>query len=102
VPEPWAHLVFSDQEFCARMKAAGADEGEIREYQSAMNRLPLEHYVAMFSETKALGLATLFRDSWSGVTKPENKDHPFFRAALQRHGEQALLTRGMAAILQKR
>ncbi|MFS8085031.1 MAG: class I SAM-dependent methyltransferase, partial [Acidobacteriota bacterium] len=39
VPEPWAHLTYSNDEFCGHMLASGSASAEIDEYRGAMNRL---------------------------------------------------------------
>lgn len=102
VPQPWAHLVLSEDDFAARMQAAGADAGEVREFRTAMNHVRLPVYKSLFEASlPELGLERLVYRWWSGVTSEAHLTHPHFAEAARRYSQEELLTRGMAAVLRK-
>ena len=102
VPEPWAHLVYSDEEYISRMKAHGASDDEVCEYGSAMNRKRLDYYERLFRESEKKGLCQIiYETSWSGLSDQEHKTHPLFARCLQKgFSENELLFRGARFLLE--
>jgi ubiquinone/menaquinone biosynthesis C-methylase UbiE len=102
VPEPWAHLRISNDDFVARMTSSGASEDEIRDFRNAMNRWRASQFQELF-ETKAiaLGLGLRWMTSWKGVSKPENLNVDYYEELKAQYSEDDLLTRGMSAIFVK-
>ena len=104
VPEPWAHLLYSDDQFCRLMSANGAASAEIAEYRVAMNRLRAADYSNIITEVAASGgLVTVFSDSWSGVQEANHRQHAnVARLKARGFSEQELLIRGMRWLFRKR
>jgi len=104
VKEPWAHLVLGDDAFVERMRAAGADDWEINEFKSAMNRVRLREYVRLFEAVApSARLEVLDYQWWSGVTDETHRSHENLGAALkQSYSMDELMTRGISAVLRKR
>jgi ubiquinone/menaquinone biosynthesis C-methylase UbiE len=103
VPEPWAHLVYSDDQFCQQMSANGATPGEIAEYDVAMNRLRAADYSNIIREVTASGgVITVFSESWSGVQDESHRQHAnVARLKTLGFSEQELLIRGMRWLFRK-
>lgn len=102
VPEPWAHLVLGDEGFSAKMREAGADEYEISEFRSAMNRIRLGVYNDLFRvSAKEMGLRLLLLRAWSGVVHDRHLEHLNFARAQEIYSRDELITRGMSALLCK-
>ena len=102
IPEPWAHLVLSDDEFTGRLRDIGAEQWEIDDFLRAMNRVRLGRYEELFStEATRLGLAIGFRNRWSGVERPEHAMHANLEKALESYSRDELFTRGMAFAMRK-
>ncbi|HJU22517.1 MAG TPA: class I SAM-dependent methyltransferase [Casimicrobiaceae bacterium] len=104
VPEPWAHLVCSDEEFTARMRVSGASESETREYETAMNRWREKDYRAVVDAAVANGsIDVLHHDGWSAVTDESHRAHPNVRSLLQRgYAESELMLRGLRWVFRRR
>lgn len=96
VPEPWAHLIYSDDEYCVRMRSNGATEDEGREYRSAMNRRRLDYYERLVdSRDRNKIISVLARDFWSGLADEKHAAHPFYAEALKKgFARNELLVRG--------
>jgi SAM-dependent methyltransferase len=104
VPEPWSHLLLSDEEFCARMRAAGAGEFEVNDYLRGMNRKLLPTYVEQFHEILTMaGVSRFHYESWSGCVDPSYADHPNRRKAARALACSAddLLVRGLYYLIVK-
>lgn len=101
VPLPWQHLIDSDDEFVARMRAAGAAGEEIDDYCFAMNRQRLDAYREVFARCRAQA-EMLSEFEWSGCTDPGNPDHPNFQRCLELgYRPEELMTRGMRKLMRK-
>lgn len=74
--EPWLHLLVDDDEYCALMKSAGADDWELSEYRCAMNRLPAYYYNNELKSVISNIFARFQLDHWSGSISGDNYDHP--------------------------
>ena len=104
VPEPWGHLVYSEAEFVARMRAAGAEEYEVASFTDGINKRRYDYFQQILSEGESQGGFTVVSktlpEHWWGVVDPGHTSHPFMQKALQLgYTEQELMTRGMRWIL---
>jgi len=104
VTEPWGHLVYSDDEFIARMKLSGAPESEIGEFKSAMNRWRAASYRTAFDDVVQRGLVKVaHQDSWSGVVDEVHRRSENLKRLKERgFSEEELLIRGLRWVLVKR
>jgi ubiquinone/menaquinone biosynthesis C-methylase UbiE len=103
VPEPWAHLMRSDESFCAQMLANGATSSEIAEYRTAMNRLRVADYLKIVEDVTGTGdIEIIHHDSWSDVQKQSHRNHPNVGVLKQKgFTESELLLRGMRWVFRK-
>ena len=103
VPEPWAHLIHSNDEFCGHMLTNGATAAEIDEYLVAMNRLRAVDYFKVVDEITASGtLATVHADSWSGVQEESHRQHDNVAILNDRgYPQEELLVRGLRWVFRK-
>jgi ubiquinone/menaquinone biosynthesis C-methylase UbiE len=103
VPEPWGHLIYSDEQFSQKMLANGATAEEVGEYRVAMNRLPIARYLALLDQVVHRGTLRLLQaDSWSGVQDELHKTHDNLRRLKEDGYEEAdLLTRGIRWLFRK-
>ncbi len=103
VPEPWAHLVESDDVFRQRMRDGGATDGDLAEFMSAMNRRRLSFYDALFVDATILqGISVLHRNRWSGYSNAGHAHHENHeRAIALGYSPAELATRGMRFVLRK-
>jgi ubiquinone/menaquinone biosynthesis C-methylase UbiE len=103
VPEPWGHLVYSDDEFIAKMKTNGAPPEEIGEFKSAMNRWRAASYQIAVDDVVQRGLVKLaHRDSWSGVVDEAHRSSDnLTRLKARDFSEEELLVRGLRWVLIK-
>lgn len=104
VQEPWAHLLLSTEEFFERMVRAGATEYERGSFLHGINRKRLNYYRSMLESGVHDGRYTIVHQTapqdWSGVSTPENLNHPFLQKALaQGYTHEELMLRGMRWIL---
>lgn len=99
VPRPWEHLLVSQDTFANEMQKTGAGDDEISDFRSAMNKVRLEKFRALFK--KGLGGVKLVAyQEWRGVSDPAHMDHPNFLAARNLgYSEDDLLVRGISVIL---
>jgi len=104
VPEPWGHLLYTDDEFTARMKANGAPPEEISEFKSAMNRWRAASYRAAIDQAVRHGLVNVaYQDSWSGVVDETHLSSTNMKTLTKRNfSEEELLIRGLRWVLSKR
>jgi ubiquinone/menaquinone biosynthesis C-methylase UbiE len=103
VPEPWAHLTLEQSAFVERMRSAGATEGQVAEFMSAMNKVRLADFERIFAAVEAEGLGKIeFRNSWSGTVDKDSTDHPNYSVARSLgYTERELLTRGLSFVIRR-
>jgi ubiquinone/menaquinone biosynthesis C-methylase UbiE len=102
VPEPWAHLVLSEDEFARRMREAGADENQVHEFKTAMNRKRLAFYENLFGGLEQHHAQVVFNDAWRGTVEADNAAHGNFRRALELgYNEDELMIRGLRYVIRK-
>lgn len=103
VPEPWAHLVDSQDVFVRKMQKADASENEVSDFRSAMNQYRLQQYRDIFNRIIARNdIQLLHESSWSGLSDPSYEHHPNYRKCIKLgYNKKELYTRGLRYILRK-
>jgi SAM-dependent methyltransferase len=103
VPEPWAHLVHGDEAYTDMMRAAGAEEGEVAEYRTAMNRWRLAQFRALFEEMARSGVVAIAAENgWAAPEKEAHLAHPnLARALALGYTRDELLQRGLMFLVRK-
>jgi ubiquinone/menaquinone biosynthesis C-methylase UbiE len=77
VPEPWGHLVHGDERYARMMLAAGAEDLEVTEYRTAMNRWRLSQFREVFDDgARSRRMEICARSTWSGPEQKEHLSHP--------------------------
>lgn len=101
--EPWLHLLITDEEYCARMKNAGAADEELIDYRVAMNRLPSSFYLDKMNDLLADKFSTHVITNWTGCVSDDHYSHPNLAMAKERTGlsVEHLLIRGFSIIAVK-
>ncbi|MBO1855154.1 class I SAM-dependent methyltransferase [Burkholderia cenocepacia] len=85
VPQPWAHLLMSDEQYVQHMLQAGADKDEIGDYCHAMNRWRYSRFLDAFEKMVAKKrMEIVFHDEYSAVADESHKSHVNFEAALEK------------------
>jgi len=103
VPEPWGHLVRTPEQYGHLMRDAGATEGEVAEFRSAMNRNRYTHYLDAFTQAEREGtMTTVHFDCWAGVTDERHRTHPNYQPCHEAgYSDEELLLRGMRWLLRR-
>lgn len=100
VKEPWAHLIYSDEQISEMMKRNGATEVEISSYLHEMNRLPVDYYLQLFDGfcKKIFNCSSYYY--WSGCVTDDFKNHKnLFEASGKLNVQpEKLLIRGFSFI----
>lgn len=104
VPEPWAHLVYSDEEYVSRMRENGASGEEATEFRTAMNRKRKRYYQDLFLRQEQRGAIKMLHETfWSGLSDERHRDHPFLGVSLNRgYSKDELFLRGGRFLMQMR
>ena len=104
VPEPWAHLVDSQDKFVSTMRAAGASDNEVSDFKSGMNQHRLSYYRDIFSQiTARRDIELLHQSTWSGLVEPSYEKHPNYKKCIKSgYTKEELNIRGMRYILCKK
>lgn len=102
-PQPWQHLLISNQEYANIMRSAGAGDSEINDFLYGINRVRLSKYKYIFEELATkLGLIACFNISWSGMLNDGHISHQNFHFCLaNEYTQEELLIRGMCYIFKK-
>jgi SAM-dependent methyltransferase len=102
VPDPWAHLEFTEEQFIAAMRATGAADDEVADFRFGMNRWRPEQFRDLVErQAPGLGFAVRHFDVWCGTVDPNASRHPAFARLTPRYSTDELLTRGMAFVLSR-
>lgn len=103
VSEPWAHLVYSRQEFVRRMEVAGAKDWELHDFQHAMNEKRPGYFLDLFLNQPGVEVVHQTTiEQWSGVVDESHLVHPFFsECQLKGFSREELLLRGMRILFRK-
>lgn len=103
VPEPWAHLVESQEAFVLKMRSAGASDQEVLDFRFAMNQLRLPRYREIFSQISARGdIHVVHESTWSGLVDPSHKRHSNYEKCRKLgYSEEELNLRGMRYVFRK-
>lgn len=104
VPEPWSHLIYTDDEYCQRMRSNGATEEEEGEYRRAMNRRRVDYYEHIIDTRKGKKIVDILaKDFWNGLVDEKHAAHPFYTEAIKKgFGKEELLVRGGRYLLKVR
>lgn len=104
VPEPWTHLIDSQDEFVSKMRKAGASDSEVADFRSGMNQRRLPYYLDIFSQiTKRNDIEVLDHATWSGLADPSYEAHPNYNKCLKLgYSKEELNIRGMRYIFRKK
>jgi ubiquinone/menaquinone biosynthesis C-methylase UbiE len=103
VPDPWAHLVDSQDEFVGKMRDAGASEDEMSDFRSGMNQLRLSQHRENIGRIVARKDVQLLHElTWSGLADAAYKNHPNYRKCIKLgYSREELNMRGMQYIFRK-
>lgn len=103
VPEPWAHLVLSNEQFHNAMKSNGASVHEQIEFDSAMNRWRLSQFNSAFEAIRDSGVAeVIFEETYSAPASEAHLGHPNFALAIgMGYSKEELLLRNMRWVIKK-
>lgn len=98
VPEPWAHLLCSDDTYTDRMRAGGATDFEISEFHNAMNRVRFDQFLRVFRESQSSNAIRILElTTWPSSRADEpHTTHSNFSILLERgYSEEELIVRGI-------
>jgi ubiquinone/menaquinone biosynthesis C-methylase UbiE len=112
VPEPWAHLKYSEEEYISKLRlATPGTEYWVREFKSALNRKTRKYFIELFEKyTSRSSIGRIFhkpcfkileQQVWQGVENPSHLDHQNFEFLKQKYPTEELLFQGMYLVLQK-
>ncbi|GAB2896676.1 hypothetical protein GCM10027046_27680 [Uliginosibacterium flavum] len=104
VPQPWAHLLCSADEFAFRMRVAGATDGEIADFMLGPNRIAYRDYqTELHRVLAASGLKAFHVEHWSGLAYDDalTVDNQARAAAILNCDPGDLLVRGFLVLAVK-
>ena len=111
ISEPWAHLVYSDEEYISKLRAAiPGTEYWVQEYQKGLNRCSRSYFCTLFEryEKNWLNLLSrsprfeiLIRQEWTGVVDESHLTHKNFIDLQNEYQKEDLLFQGMCILLKK-
>ena len=103
IPQPWQHLLISNQEYASIMHSKGAIDSEINDFLYGINRVRLSNFKNIFEVLAArLGLINCFNITWSGLFDDSHLSHPnFYLCIANGYTKEELLIRGMCYIFKK-
>jgi len=104
VPEPWAHLVYSKEEYIQKLREANCPEDAINDFISGLNRKRRKYFIQLFELVTDITLKVFEKKAsleWSGLTNPDYKDHENFKTLQKIYPKEDLLFRGMNILLKK-
>jgi len=99
VTEPWQHIISKDDDFCTRMREAGATNDQVTEYLHAMNRVPCWIYREEFPKLlDRLGVTKYKVYEWKGCVSESFVNHKNRMVAADYLGcePNELMTRGFS------
>jgi ubiquinone/menaquinone biosynthesis C-methylase UbiE len=111
ISEPWAHLVYSEEEYISKLRATTpGTEYWVQEYQKGLNRRTRSYFYDLFKRYKNNWLnwsmrsprfEILIRQEWSGVANESNLTHKNFTDLQKKYSRKDLLFQGMYVLLKK-
>jgi len=105
IPEPWGHLVCSNEDYAAKLKNAGTPPSQINDFLYGMNRKPKDYFINMFNSiVKDEYFEKLVYNTWSGLLSESHREHPNYYRLLNtnKYSEEDLLFRGLNILLRKK
>ena len=112
IPEPWAHLKYSEEEYIMKLRSApqGTDYC-VKEFKNALNRKSRKYFIELFDKYTSKNwidsilcrprFKTILRHEWIGTEDPAYLTHPNFKYLKGIYPEEELLFRGMYLLLLK-
>jgi ubiquinone/menaquinone biosynthesis C-methylase UbiE len=104
VPEPWGHLVCSNEEYVRKLQLANCPEEMVNDFKSGLNRKRKNYFIKLFTlltdEKRKVFEKKVFYE-WSGVVNPEHLNHKNFEFLQKKYPREDLLFRGMCFLLKK-
>lgn len=112
IPEPWAHLKYSELEYVSKLKAVTPETDYwVLEFTNGLNRLNREYFYNLFKKYSNRSIISrinknpkfkiLEQDEWNGVTKESHLLHDNFMELQKKYSKEDLLFQGMYLILKK-
>jgi SAM-dependent methyltransferase len=111
ISEPWAHLVYSDEEYISKLRSSTpGTEYWIQEYQKGLNRKPRSYFYNLFKRydnnwwnrsTGSPRFKTLVRQEWMGVVNESHLTNKNFIDLQKKYLKEDLLFQGMCVLLKK-
>jgi len=121
VTEPWAHLIYSEEEYIEMLRAATpGTEYYVNEFKYGINKLPRKYYLDLFdkynSENGGKKIIDIIKrklnnnyykfqiietEIWEGVGDEKYLLHENFEKVKEKYGIEDLLFRGMNIVLKK-
>jgi ubiquinone/menaquinone biosynthesis C-methylase UbiE len=103
-PEPWGHLVYSEDEYIQKIRSAHCPEEMIQDFRSGLNKKRRRYFIKLFSiftDDKLQIFEKKASYEWSGVSNPEFMKHNNFERLQKIYLKEDLLFRGMNILLKK-
>jgi len=103
-PEPWGHLVYSEEEYIQNLRYANCPAEMIQDFRSGLNRKGRGYFMKLFTIFTDKKLQIFEKKAlyeWSGITKPEHLKHNNFESLQKFYSKEDLLFRGMNILLKK-
>jgi ubiquinone/menaquinone biosynthesis C-methylase UbiE len=111
IPEPWAHLVYSEEDYLIKLRVATpGTEYWVQEYQKGLNRKTRSYFFDLFKRYRnnwvnRLMLSPRFdilvKQEWSGVVNGSHLNHKNFINLQEKYSREDLLFQGMYILLSK-
>jgi ubiquinone/menaquinone biosynthesis C-methylase UbiE len=97
VPEPWAHVMYSDDVYIEKLRAAGGSDFDVGVHLHGMNRCRLATFEKMFAQAARDQLISILRfDKWPALDAEPHTSHCNFQVMRGRgYSEDELIVRGM-------
>jgi len=105
LPEPWLHLMISEEDYIQKLCNAKCPQSIIDDYKFGLNKKPRSYFFALFTAvcSEELSLfSKIVSYDWSAVTKDSHLNHPNYFALLKSYTHEDLTFRGMNILLRKR
>ena len=94
---PWQHVVESEADFVASVRAAGGDQGDVTAFQTLMNRTSYAAFMAMLTGPLTAAFSFTHIQRWPQTVAEEPRAaHPnFARARALGYSDEDLFVRGL-------
>ena len=105
IPEPWGHLVHSEDEFVQKLRHANCSEEIIKDFKSGLNRKRKSYFIKLFkifTDEKLPLFEKILSNEWSGCINETQMNHKNFEDLQKVYPKEDLLFRGMNILLKKK